>query len=127
MAMEVAIYSDIERKRKAKKKRGAKCSLETEQNPERPSQIGEEVLAVHPEQEPAKRDEVTMKVTRIVPNPRLIQCVYRDESEVERKALVKVGRNQKFVVGMELKALRPSKESEVWGYAGALPRFKGRW
>jgi hypothetical protein len=121
MAMEVAIYSDIERKRKAKKKRDA------EQNAERPSQRVEEAPAVHPEQEPAKRDEVTMKVTRIVPNPRLIQCVYRDESEVERKALVKVGRNQNFAVGMELKALRPSKESEVWGYPGRLPRFKGRW
>src|SRR5262249_26219726 len=54
----------------------------------------------------AKGDKVTMKVLRIVPNPRLIQCVYWDESGVERKALVKVGRSQNFVVGMTLEAIR---------------------
>jgi len=75
----------------------------------------------------AKGDKVTMKVTRIVPNPRLIQCVYWDERGVERKAFVKVGRNQNFVVGMTLEAMRPKRESEVWGYAGRLPRLRGRW
>ena len=75
----------------------------------------------------AKGDKVTMKVTRIVPNPRLIQCVYWDESGVERKAFVKVGRNQNFVVGMTLEAIRPARESEPWVYQGRLPRFRGRW
>ena len=75
----------------------------------------------------AKGDKVTMKVTRIVPNPRLVQCVYWDESGVERKAFVKVGRNQNFVVGMTLEAIRPARESEPWLYQGRLPRFRGRW
>ena len=75
----------------------------------------------------AKGDKVTMKVTRIVPNPRLIQCVYWDESGVERKAFVKVGRNQNFVVGMTLEAIRPARESEPWVYQGRSPRFRGRW
>ena len=75
----------------------------------------------------AKGDKVTMKVTRIVPNPRLVQCVYWDESGVERKVFVKVGRNQNFVVGMTLEAIRPARESEPWVYQGRLPRFRGRW
>jgi hypothetical protein len=75
----------------------------------------------------AKGDKVTMKVTRNVPNPRLLQCVYWDESGVERKAFVKVGRNQNFVVGMTLEAIRPARESEPWLYQGRLPRFRGRW
>src|SRR6516162_2658624 len=75
----------------------------------------------------AKGDKVTMKVTRIVPNPRLIQCVYWDESGVERKAFVKVGRNQNFVVGMTLEAIRPARESEPWLYQGRLPRLRRRW
>ena len=75
----------------------------------------------------AKGDKVTMKVTRIVPNPRLIQCVYWDESGVERKAFVKVGRNQNFVVGMTLEAIRPARESEPWVYQGRSSRFRGRW
>jgi hypothetical protein len=78
-------------------------------------------------QEPklAKRDEVTMKVARIVPNPRLIQCIYRDESGVERKALVKVGRSQHFVVGMTLKAIRSVRDSEVKGILWATAAFQG--
>jgi hypothetical protein len=75
----------------------------------------------------AKGDKVTMKVTRIVPNPQLIQCVYWDESGVERKAFVKVARNQNFVVGMTLEAIRPARESEPWVFRGKLPRFRGRW
>jgi hypothetical protein len=75
----------------------------------------------------AKGDKVTMKVTRIVPNPRLIQCVYWNESGVERKVFVKVGRNQNFVVGMTLEAIRPARESEPWVFQGKLPRLRGRW
>ena len=124
--MELAIYNDFEpRKWKPKKKREPGV-LGAEQSPQRPSQIGEEALAVHPEQEAAERDEVTMKILRICANPRLVLCAYSQEG-VESRALVKVGKNVNFSVGMELKAIRPAKASEPWLYQGRLPRFRGRW
>jgi hypothetical protein len=126
--MEVAIYNDFEsRKWKSKRKRGAKCSLETEQNPERPSQRVDEAPAVHPEQKAAESEAVLVKVLRVCPNPRLVECLYQDENGDEKRALVKVLRNGNFTVGMQFKAVRPERETKVWGYAGRLPRFKGRW
>jgi hypothetical protein len=70
--------------------------------------------------------EVKVKILRICANPRLVLCGYLDGG-LERRVLVRVGRNSNFTPGMKLEALRPSKETEVWGYAGRLPRFKGRW
>jgi hypothetical protein len=74
---------------------------------------------------PVERAEVKMKILRICANPRLVLCVYQDE-ELERRVLVRVGKNANFLPGMELKALRPERETEPWGYAGRLPRFRGR-
>jgi hypothetical protein len=59
-----------------------------------------------------------MKVARICANPRLVLCVYQDESGDEKRALVKVLRNGNFTVGMQFVAVRPEREMEVWGYAG---------
>jgi hypothetical protein len=73
-----------------------------------------------------EHEEVLVKVLRICANPRLVLCAYQDESN-ERRVLVRVGKNASFVPGMELKALRPERETEVWGYDGRLPRSKGRW
>ena len=73
-----------------------------------------------------EHQEVKMKVLRVCANPRLVLCGYQDEG-LERRVLVRVGRNRNFMCGMELKALRPKRESEVWGYAGRLPRLRGRW
>jgi hypothetical protein len=77
-------------------------------------------------EEPVESAEVKVKILRICANPRLVLCGYQDEG-FERRVLVRVGRNRNFVCGMELKALRPKRESEVWGYAGRLPRLRGRW
>ena len=82
--------------------------------------------AVLEREEPVERAEVKVKILRICANPRLLLCGYQDEG-LERRVLVRVGRNRNFVCGMELKALRPKRESEVWGYAGRLPRLRGRW
>jgi hypothetical protein len=70
--------------------------------------------------------EVKVKILRICANPRLVLCGYQDEG-FERRVLVRVGRNGNFVRGMELKALRPERETEPWLYQGRLPRFRGRW
>jgi hypothetical protein len=70
--------------------------------------------------------EVMVKVLRCCPNPRLILCGYRDGG-LERRVLVRVGRNANFMPGMELKAIRPEREAEPWGYQGRLPRLRGRW
>jgi len=97
-----------------------------ERNLERPSQPVEEPAAAHAEQESIEREAVKVKILRICANPRLVLCAYQDDGH-ERRVLVRVGRNRNFMCGMELKALRPKRESEVWGYAGRLPRLRGRW
>ena len=73
-----------------------------------------------------EHEEVKVKVLRVCANPRLALCAYQDEG-LERRVLVRVGRNANFTPGMELKAIRPARESEPWGYQGKLPRLRGRW
>jgi hypothetical protein len=73
-----------------------------------------------------EHEEVKVKVLRLCANPRLVLCAYQDEG-LERRVLVRVGRNANFMPGMELKAMRPARETEVWGYQGKLPRLRGRW
>jgi hypothetical protein len=63
---------------------------------------------------------------RVCANPRLVLCAYQEEG-LERRVLVRVGRNRNFVQGMELKALRSAKETEPWAFEGKLPRLRGRW
>jgi hypothetical protein len=76
--------------------------------------------------EPVERAEVKVKILRICANPRLVLCAYQDDG-LERRVLVRVGKNRNFARGMELKAIRPARESEPWGYQGKLPRLRGRW
>ena len=73
-----------------------------------------------------EHEEVKMKVLRLCANPRLVLCAYQDNG-LECRVLVRVGRNANFMPGMELKAMRPARETEVWGYQGKLPRLRGRW
>jgi hypothetical protein len=83
-------------------------------------------LVVEPA-EPAKGEGVKVKILRVCANPRLVLCVCSEDEGVERRILVRVGRNRNFVRGMELKAIRPAKASEPWLYQGRLPRLRGRW
>ena len=106
----------------------AECEPEIvgpERNLERPRQPVEEPAAAHVEEEPLEREAVKMKVLKVCPNPRLLWCVYQENGGLERRVLVRVGRNGNFVPGMELKALRPTRETEPWGYRGK--RLRGRW
>jgi hypothetical protein len=75
---------------------------------------------------PVESAEVKVKILRICANPRLVLCGYQDEG-LERRVLVRVGRNANFVPGMELKAIRAARETEPWGFEGKLPRLRGRW
>ena len=62
-------------------------------------------------------------------NSRLIECEYR-ELESVRRCLVLVGKNAKFVKGMELECEEPVSEEEYlkpWVWRGRLPRRLGRW
>jgi len=77
-------------------------------------------------EEPVERAEVKVKILRICANPRLVLCAYQDDG-LERRVLVRVDKNRNFTCGMELKAIRPARESEPWGYQGKLPRLRGRW
>ena len=67
-----------------------------------------------------------VKVLRLCANPRLVLCAYQDNG-LERRVLVRVGRNKNFVPGMELKAIRAARETEPWVFQGKLPRLRGRW
>jgi hypothetical protein len=134
--MEVTIYSDFERRKRGKRGKMPEvgrekplqenerlCSEEVvgEQEAQlegNTSPIGENVVSV--------AERVLVKVLRVCANPRLVLCTY-SEGGTERRVLVRVGRNANFRRGMELEAKRPQKESDVWGYAGALPRLRGRW
>ena len=73
-----------------------------------------------------EHEEVKVKVLRLCANPRLVLCGYQDNG-LERRVLVRVGRNANFMPGMVLKAMRPARETEPWGYQGKLPRLRGRW
>jgi hypothetical protein len=73
-------------------------------------------------------EKVEMKILRICPNPRLVECSYVEEGE-ERRCLVRVGRNANFRRGMKLVVKRPvnGTEAEPWVYDGLLPRRPGHW
>jgi hypothetical protein len=73
-------------------------------------------------------EKVEMKVLRICPNPRLVECSYVEEG-VERRALIRVGRNANFRPGMKLVVKRPANgaEAEPWAYDGSMPRRPGHW
>jgi hypothetical protein len=73
-----------------------------------------------------EHEEVKVKVLRLCANPRLVLCAYQDNG-LERRVLVRVGRNKNFVPGMELKAIRAARDSEPWVFQGKLPRLRGRW
>ena len=75
---------------------------------------------------PVERAEVNVKILRICANPRLVLCAYEDDG-LERRVLVRVGRNRNFTPRMELKAIRSARETEPWLYRGRLPRLRGRW
>ena len=74
-----------------------------------------------------EHEEVQVKVLRVCANPRLVLCAYSEDEGVEGRILVRVGRNRNFTCGMELKAIRPARETEPWLYQGRLPRLRGRW
>jgi hypothetical protein len=95
--------------------------------------IAKAILATNESEEPVleqrgpvERAEVKVKILRICANPRLVLCVYQD-SGLERRVLVRVGRNKNFVRGMELKAIRGPRESQPWVFEGKLPRLRWRW
>src|SRR6516162_8314986 len=69
---------------------------------------------------PVESAEVKVKILRICANPRLVLCAY-SEGGFERRVLVRVGRNRNFKPRMELKAVRPARETEPWLYQGRLP------
>jgi hypothetical protein len=127
--METAIYHDELKCKPGKKHKAGVC--ETEQSLGKPSGSIEEVRVqdaeqAHSEQETAGADELTVKVLRVCPNPRLVLCAY-SEGGTERRVLVRVKRNANFRRGMDLKAVRSASETEPWVYEGRLPRFAGRW
>jgi hypothetical protein len=95
--------------------------------------IAKALLATNGSEEPVlereeavESAEVKVKILRICANPRLVLCAYEDDG-LERRVLVRVGRNENFVPRMELQAVRGATETEPWVFEGKLPRRKGRW
>jgi hypothetical protein len=73
-------------------------------------------------------NEIELEIVRIAPNPKLVICQYRAESE-ERRCIVRVGRNANFRPGMKLLVKRPGVGADIepWKYDGSLPRRPGHW
>jgi hypothetical protein len=70
-------------------------------------------------------DPVLMRVRRLFPNPRLIECV-----EVNRPGQIQhvlVRNNSNFTIGMTFKAIPDPANPAYWILAGPLPRYRGRW
>jgi hypothetical protein len=129
MAMEVAIYSDFERGKAARKKREAEQSQQGPPAAENVAENADEKRdASEVSQGGGKPGVMTVEVLRCCRNPRLVECIYRDERGGEERILVRVKSNAFFKRGMEVEARRPERESEPWIFAGSrLPRFAGRW
>jgi hypothetical protein len=127
--MEVAIYSDFERKKGTRRKHEAE---QTQQGPPVTENVSENADEKRDAREVSQgeREPEVLKVTvvRCCPNPGLLMCIYRDERGGEERILVRVKSNAFFRRGMELEARRPERESEPWIIANPrLPRFPGRW
>jgi len=120
--MEVVVYNDFAPRKWRPKKKPEPGALKTEQSSEGSTQKVEEMPAGRPEKEQAGGAEETVRVLRVCANPRLLLCIYQDGG-LDRRVLVRVGKNANFSPGMELKALRPERETEPWGYARATAAF----
>jgi hypothetical protein len=116
--VETEICSDAPRRRKVKLLEATKAGALSGQ-----VDIPSEQEA---EQQAPGSDKVMVRVVRVCANPRVVLCEY-NEGGVERRVLVRVGRNANFIRGMEFEAQRGRKPGELWGYEGRLPRFRGRW
>jgi hypothetical protein len=128
--MEVEIRTDLPGKIKRERKRAA--SSEPHEAGLRTNGVASEAVRVQTQDETsvsASEPIVELEVLRIPPNPRLVICRYRACGE-ERRCMVNVGRNSKFVPGMKFRLLEPSDPTarcKPWPYAGRLPRRRGRW
>jgi hypothetical protein len=128
--MELEIRTDLPAKIKRERKRAAINE---------PYEAGLSSADGTPEVVEARREEQTsasgsallveLEVVRIPPNPRLVICRYWVFGE-ERRCMVWVGRNSKFVPRMKFWLAEPSDplaRARPWTYAGPLPRRRGRW
>jgi hypothetical protein len=113
--------------------RKARHTRAQESTSEEEPEIAKALFATNESEEPAlerelpvESAEVKVKILRICANPRLVLCAYEDDG-LERRVLVRVGRNENFVPRMELQAVRGATETEPWVFEGKLPRRKGRW
>ena len=97
-----------------------------------PGGVASETVRVETKDETSASESapiVELEVLRIPPNPRLVIC--RDwVCGGERRCMVNVGRNSKFVARMKFSLPEPSDpvaRARPWAYAGSLPRRRGRW
>jgi len=134
----IEIHTDRElptewEKRKMRKADRARLAAVGRRDPQNQNVEVAEVKAAEQTAEVAQAsgdaEKVEVKILRICPNPRLVECSYVKEG-VEFRCLVRVGRNGNFVRGMKLSVQEPNDpraQSEPWQYAGPLPRRRGCW
>lgn len=72
-----------------------------------------------------KPDPVEMKVRRLFPNPRLIECVELHRPKQLCHVVVRDSSN--FTIGMIFKAIPDPGNPAYWIVDGPLPRYRGRW
>jgi hypothetical protein len=128
--MEVEIRTDLPPKIKRERKHAATSE---------PHEAGQNLIGGTPDSLYARTEEkssasataslIEVEVLRIPPNPRLVICRYWVLGE-ERRCMVRVGRNSKFLPRMKFWLAEPSDpltRRRPWTYAGPLPRRRGRW
>jgi len=94
-------------------------------------EVGEGIgtLSLEAGKEPLKGIERELRVVRVGPNPRVVQCEYM-ELATRRTCVVKVGDNRKWMRGMRFFMEEPRDEEAYvrpWVYRGKAPRRRGRW
>ena len=135
--MRIEIHTDRElptewEKRKMRKTDRARNAAVRREDPQNQNaevpdtEAAEQTAGVAQASEDAEKVEV--KILRLCPNPRLVECTYFEEG-MERRALIRVHRNKNFKPGMKLVIKRPANgtEAEPWAYDGAIPRRPGHW
>jgi hypothetical protein len=128
--MEVEIRTDLPAKIKRERKRAA--VVESHEVGLRSGDAAAEPLKVQRREEiPASGSAplVEVEVLRIPFNPRLVICRYWVFGE-ERRCMVRVGRNAKFVPRMKFWLPEPSDplaRVRPWPYTGRLPKRRGHW
>jgi hypothetical protein len=82
---------------------------------------------LHDRQQTNGAEVVELVVTKVFPNPRLVQAAH--PTDANARVLVSVSNNRNFLPKMKLKARPPGEPPapQLYRLEGRCPRFRGKW